>query len=171
VSEGASPRDGRSVLVLGDAEGLAAALVLRLQQRGVRVEVASALSDSETSAILAQGWCSAVCVVTRDDVLALRLTLLSAHLRPDLPLWVTMFDRTITRELLHVAPAVHVLSPSELVASDLAELLQCRDIGELYGSEQHADHSCSAGAERLERVLGLGRDLEQASNPGCAGAV
>jgi len=123
VSEGASPRDGRSVLVLGDAEGLAAALVLRLQQRGVRVEVASALSDSETSAILAQGRWSAVCVVTRDDVLALRLTLLSAHLRPDLPLWVTMFDRTITRELRHVVPAVHVLSPSELVASDLAE--QC----------------------------------------------
>jgi hypothetical protein len=121
VSEGASPRDGRAVLVLGDAEGLAAALVLRLQQRGVRVEVASALSDSETSAILAQGWWSAVCVVTRDDVLALRLTLLSAHLRPDLPLWVTMFDRTITRELRHVVPAVHVLSPSELVADDLAE--------------------------------------------------
>jgi hypothetical protein len=60
-------------------------------------------------------------VIARDDVLALRLTLLSAHLRADLPLWVTMFDRTITRELGHVAPAVHVLSPSELVAADLAE--------------------------------------------------
>ena len=60
-------------------------------------------------------------VVTRDDVLALRLTLLSAHLRPDLPLWVTMFDRTITRELGHVVPAVHVLSPAELVAAELAE--------------------------------------------------
>jgi hypothetical protein len=123
VSEGASPHDGRAVLVLGDAEGLAAALILRLELRGMRVELASSLSDSETSAILAQGWWSAVCVITRDDVLALRLTLLSAHLRPDLPLWVTMFDRTITRELRHVVPAVHVLSPSELVASDLAE--QC----------------------------------------------
>ena len=111
------------MLVLGDAEGLAAALILRLRQRRVRVEAASSLSDSETSAILAQGGWSAVCVITRDDVLALRLTLLSAHLRPDLPLWVTMFDRTITRELRHVVPAVHVLSPSELVAKDLAE--QC----------------------------------------------
>jgi voltage-gated potassium channel Kch len=34
-----------------------------------------------------------------------------------------MFDRTISRELRHVVPAVHVLSPSELVAADLAE--QC----------------------------------------------
>ncbi len=64
---------------------------------------------------------TAVAVVARDDVLALRLTLLSAHLRPDLPLWVTMFDRTITRELAHVAPSVHVISPAELVAADLAE--------------------------------------------------
>jgi voltage-gated potassium channel Kch len=34
-----------------------------------------------------------------------------------------MFDRTIMRELNHVVPAVHVVSPSELVATDLAE--QC----------------------------------------------
>jgi voltage-gated potassium channel Kch len=123
VSERAGPRDGRAVLVLGEAGGLAAAVTLRLAQRGVRAEAASSLSDSETAAILAQGRWTAVSVITRDDVLALRLTLLSAHLRPDLPLWVTMFDRTITRELRHVVPAVHVLSPSELVANDLAD--QC----------------------------------------------
>lgn len=123
MSERAGPRDGRAVLVLGEAGGLAAAVTLRLAQRGVRAEAASSLSDSETAAILAQGRWTAVSVITRDDVLALRLTLLSAHLRPDLPLWVTMFDRTITRELRHVVPAVHVLSPSELVANDLAD--QC----------------------------------------------
>ncbi len=116
-------RERRAVLVLGEPEGLAAALVLRLQQGGVSVDAATSLSDSETSAVLAQDRWGAVCVIARDDVLALRLTLLSAHLRPDLPLWVTMFDRTVTRELRHVVPAVHVLSPSELVASDLAE--QC----------------------------------------------
>jgi predicted dinucleotide-binding enzyme len=109
------------VLVLGEEGGLGAALVRKLEQAGVAVETALSLSDSQTAAILRQpGW-SAVAVVARDDVLALRLTLLSAHLRPDLPLWVTMFDRTITRELQHVVPAVHVLSPSELVATDLAE--------------------------------------------------
>jgi Trk K+ transport system NAD-binding subunit len=111
------------VLVLGEPGGLGAALVRRLVQSGTEVEAAPSLSDSDASACLSQRRWGAVAVVTRDDVLALRLTLLSAHLRPDLPLWVTMFDRTIARELQHVVPAVHVLSPSELVAADLAE--QC----------------------------------------------
>jgi Trk K+ transport system NAD-binding subunit len=109
------------VLVLGESGGLAVALMRRLEQSGIAAEPAMSLSDSETAAILREGRWGAVAVVTRDDVLALRLTLLSAHLRPDLRLWVTMFDRTITRELQHVVPAVQVLSPSELVAGDLAE--------------------------------------------------
>ena len=110
-----------AVLLLGEPQGLGVALMRRLEQMGIEAEPAMSLSDSETATALAGSrWC-AVAVVTRDDVLALRLTLLSAHLRPDLPLWVTMFDRTVTRELRHVAPAVHVLSPSELAAADLAE--------------------------------------------------
>jgi len=123
VSGGVTPENARAVLVLGEAGGLGAALLLRLKQSGIDAQAAWSLSDSETSGILKQRRWDAVAIVTRDDVLALRLTLLSAHLRPDLPLWVTMFDKTITRELHHVVPAVHVLSPSELVAADLAE--QC----------------------------------------------
>jgi Trk K+ transport system NAD-binding subunit len=115
--------DSRSVLVLGEPGGLGEALARRLEQGGTTVERAMSLSDSQVSAILAERRWGAVAVVTRDDVLALRLTLLSAHLRPEVPLWVTMFDRTIARELHHVVPAVQVLSPSELVAADLAE--QC----------------------------------------------
>src|SRR5664279_2846945 len=115
------PSDAQAVLVIGESGGLGAALMLKLAQSGIAAEPATSLSDSETAAKLAQRRWSAVAVVTRDDVLALRLTLLSAHLRPDLPLWVTIFDRTITRELQHVAPAVHVISPSKLVAADLAE--------------------------------------------------
>jgi len=123
VSASTKPGDGSAVLVLGEPGGLGAALVRRLGQSGTEVEAAPSLSDSDTSARLSERRWGAVAVVTRDDVLALRLTLLSAHLRPDLPLWVTMFDRTIARELQHVVPAVQVLSPSELVAADLAE--QC----------------------------------------------
>lgn len=109
-----------AVLVLGEAGGLAAALIARLHQEGVAVHAALALSDSETAAIIAEPRWAAVAIVTRDDVLALRVALLSAHLRPDLPLWVTMFDRTITRELHHVAPALHVISPSEAAATEMA---------------------------------------------------
>lgn len=118
--------DGKAVLVLGDSGALGVALTRRLEQGGIASEQATTLSDSQTAALLAEGRWGAVAVVTRDDVQALRLTLLSAHVREDLPLWVTMFDRTIARELQHVVPAVHVLSPSELVAADLAE--QCMSL-------------------------------------------
>ena len=128
-----------AVLVLGESGGLAVALLRRLEQNQIAAVLALSLSDSETAAMLAEARWAAVAVVTRDDVLALRLTLLSAHLRPDLSLWVTMFDRTITRELQHVVPAVHVLSPSELVAADLAE--QC--------IEQAAEQSRGRHGRRL----------------------
>jgi Trk K+ transport system NAD-binding subunit len=111
----------RAVLVLGDSGGLAVALIRRLQDSGVAAHSALSLTDSEASALLAEDRWGAVAVVTREDVLALRLALLSAHVRPDLPLCVTMFDKTIMRELHHVAPAVHALSPSQLAASVLAE--------------------------------------------------
>jgi Trk K+ transport system NAD-binding subunit len=123
---------GRAVLILGEPGGLGVALARRLEQSGIEVEAAPSRSDAELSAVLRERRWRAVAVITRDDVLALRLTLLSAHLRPDLPLWVTIFDRTITRELGHVVPAVHVLSPPELVAADLAE--SCvRAIGTVVG--------------------------------------
>ncbi len=112
-----------AVLVLGEPGGLAVALMRRLGQERIPVEAAMSLSDSETAAIIAEPRWRAVAIVTRDDVLALRLTLLSAHLRPDLPLWVTIFDRTITRELHHVAPDLQVLSPAEVAAAEMAE--QC----------------------------------------------
>jgi voltage-gated potassium channel Kch len=142
------------VLVLGEPGGLGAALVRGLGQCGVEVEPAPSLSDSDTSAYLSERRWGAVAVVTRDDVLALRLTLLSAHLRPDLPLWVTMFDRTIARELQHVVPAVQVLSPSELVAADLAE--QCVAAARA-GSRRRSGVRLVDGALRL--LVGAGAGL------------
>lgn len=110
----------QAVLVLGDAARLAEAFVLRLGQRNLEAEYGGAGPDAEVSRRLrAERW-RAVVIVTRDDVLALRLALLSAHVRPDLPIWTTMFDATITRELHHTVPAVNVLSPTEVVAAELA---------------------------------------------------
>lgn len=106
--------------MLGDAVALAEALLLRLGQLGIPAERHAAGPDAETSAALGQDRWRAVVVLTRDDVLALRLSLLSAHLRPDLPVWTTLFDATITRELHHAVPGVNVLSPAALVADELA---------------------------------------------------
>ncbi len=119
----AGEAEGRSVLVLGESGGLAEALCRRLAHQGTAVERGMSLTDSQVSQRLNESRWAAVVVVTREDVLALRLTLLVAHLRADLPLWVTMFDRTIARELHHVVPAVRVVSPSELVAADVAAQL------------------------------------------------
>ena len=119
-SEPTAERTG-AVLVLGEGGGLGAALLRRFEQSGAPASSALDQTDGEASRMLREGDWRAVAVVTRDDAQALRLTLLSAHVRPDLPLWVTMFDHTVSRELEHVAPKVHVLSPSEIVAGDLAE--------------------------------------------------
>lgn len=112
--------------MLGERGGLAAAVMRSLEQAGIDGVAALSLSDSEVAATLREGRWRAVLVVAREDVLSLRLTLLSAHLRPDVPLHVTMFDTTIARELHHVVQAVHVISPSELAASELAA--QCIEV-------------------------------------------
>ena len=113
--------------MLGDSGDLAEALLRRLAQGGIASEYARTASDAEISAALTRAPWRAVVVLTRDDVLALRLSLLSAHLRPDLPVWTTLFDATIARQLHHAVPAVNVLSPSELVAAALSN--QCVEAG------------------------------------------
>ncbi|MGD9735640.1 MAG: TrkA family potassium uptake protein [Solirubrobacterales bacterium] len=144
-----------AVLVLGEPSGLGAALLRRLEQRGRPATSALGLSDSEAAALLAErGW-GAVAVVSRDDAMTLRLTLLSAHVRPDLPLWVTMFDRTVARELHHLAPRIHVLSPSEIVAEDLAaHLFEEADEAEL--SRRGHGLRIVDGALRLLLAAGAG---------------
>ena len=125
---------GRAVLVLGDEESLAEALVSRLEQGGHSAEYVEYASDAEISASLEPDRWLAVVILTRDDVLSLRLSLLSAHVRPELPVWTTMFDATVTRELHRAVPTVNVLSPADLVAEELAA--QC----------------LAAGAEPVRRV-------------------
>jgi len=143
-----------AVLILGEPGGLGAAVALRLRSAGTEVRTADSLSDSEIASLLAKpGW-TAVAVITRDDVLALRLTLLSAHLRPDLTLWVTMFDRTIARELNHVVPSVHVISPAELVAADLAEHCVAAAGGD--GAQRHGGIRLVDDALRLLVRAGTG---------------
>lgn len=115
------------VLVLGDSGGLGDALIRKLEQNGTAAQALIPGTDSETTEVVLRTEWTAVAVVTRDDVLALRLTLLCAHVRPDLPLWATMFDKTIVHQLRAVVPAVHVLSPAELVAADLAD--RCLAVG------------------------------------------
>jgi len=113
---GAKPR----VLVLSEPGGLGDALVRELDQAGARGKTVSPGSDAELTDVLAEDW-AAVAVVTRDDVLALRLTLLCGHVRSDVPLWVTLFDRTLIHRLRQLVPSVNIVSSAELVARELAD--------------------------------------------------
>lgn len=82
--------------------------------------------DNQLAEALSQpGW-TAVVVLAHDDPLALRLTLLSAHVRPDLPLWVTMFDRSIVHRFHEIVPSVNVVAGAELVAAAIAQ--HCEDV-------------------------------------------
>lgn len=108
------------VLVLSEPGGLGAALVQELNEAGATGEIVIPGSDTELTEVLGDRW-AAVAVVTRDDVLALRLTLLCARLRPEIPLWVTLFDRTLIHRLREEVPSVNIVSSAELVAREIAE--------------------------------------------------
>jgi len=115
------------VLILGDAGGFGEALARRLMQMGAEATMETGGSDSFLAERLRQPDWTAVVVLTHDDALALRLTLLGAQLRPDLPLWVSLFDRTIVHQLHEIAPSVNVLPTAEMVARELAS--QCEQLG------------------------------------------
>ena len=106
--------------MLGEPGTLGEALVRRLAAAGAVAEFITPANDAEAKAVLEQGEWTAAAIVTRDDALALRLTLLCAHVRPQLPLWATIFDRTIVHQLRSAVPEVRLLSPAEMAAGELA---------------------------------------------------
>lgn len=135
------------VLILGDAGGFGEALALRLRQMGAEATLEVSGSDNLVSERLAERHWTAVVVLTHDDALALRLTLLGAQLRPDLPLWVSLFDRTIVHQLHEIAPSVNVLPTAEMVARELAD--QCEQLG----ARRHS--SSGAGVRIVDDALRL----------------
>jgi voltage-gated potassium channel Kch len=121
-----------NVLILGDAGGFGEALARRLTQMGAEAMMDTGGSDSAISARLSERQWTALVVLTHDDALALRLTLLGAQIRPDLPLWVSLFDRTIVHQLHEIAPSVNVLPTADMVARELAD--QCEQLGARHSS-------------------------------------
>jgi TrkA-N domain len=109
------------VLVLGEPGALGEALARRLSAAGVPAQLTNPPTDADAKAALERDDWTAAAIITRDDALALRLTLLCAHVRPELPLWATVFDRTIVHQLRAAVPAVRLLSPSEMAAGELAD--------------------------------------------------
>lgn len=123
----ASSPCARAVLVLGDPGGVGVALVTRLERDGIEVLHRPGGTDEEAAtAVTSHRW-QALVVASRNDIEALRLALLCAHLRPDIPLVVTLFDRTVGRELQVLVPWARVVSPAQRVA--LAVVRECLAAG------------------------------------------
>jgi hypothetical protein len=121
VPDQQTERLSAKVLVFGEPGALGETLVRRLSAAGVSTQLSDPPTDADAKTVLEQGGWTAAAIVTRDDALALRLTLLCAHLQPALPLWATIFDRTIVHQLRAAVPAVRLLSPSEMAATALAD--------------------------------------------------
>jgi hypothetical protein len=136
-----------NVFILGDAGGFGEALARRLKQMGAEATMEAGGSDSMISARLSEPQWTALVVLTHDDALALRLTLLGAQIRPDLPLWVSLFDRTIVHQLHEIAPSVNVLPTAEMVARELAD--QCEQLG------AHRHSSSGTGVRIVDDALRL----------------
>jgi hypothetical protein len=110
------------LLILGDRRSLAEALALQMTMAGGSAVTVLSGTDAELgTTLLGEEW-TAVAVLTRDDALALRLTLLSTHVRPDLPLWATFFDHSILHRFSEKVSTVNVVPAAEIVAKELARL-------------------------------------------------
>jgi voltage-gated potassium channel Kch len=107
----------RHVLLVGDGE-LAAAIATTVEDGGATVERLTAPNDVELREAIERG-VSAVAVIDRDDIAALRLALVIEHVRPDVPLLVTIFDRTVAAQLHRVAPNCHVMSLADVTVPSL----------------------------------------------------
>lgn len=104
------------VLVLGHGE-LARAVDAAAERRGTAVRRLQTCTDRALRRELYRT--DTVAVVSREDAEALRLALLVEHIRPGVPLAVTVFDRTVADQVRAVVPNCRVLSLADAVAPDL----------------------------------------------------
>lgn len=105
------------ILLLGD-DGSLATLTAEALPEGSRF-LKDPTDDEVGEALTTRP--DAVAIVTRDDVLALRLALLVEAVAPGIRLVVTIFDRTVAERLRAAVPGCEVLSFAEGSAQLLAE--------------------------------------------------
>ncbi|MFE5707363.1 NAD-binding protein [Rhodococcus koreensis] len=141
-------------LVIGDTN-VARRVTAALTHRHHRVEHLVAPNDDELRAALMDEP-RGVAVLAHDDVTALRYALATAHLRDEVPLVVTIFDRTVADQLSILLPQCEVTSPADLAAPTLAG--PCIEQGLLAAGRSHHGRTevRSAGGKlhRTHRPLG-----------------
>src|SRR5665811_1505361 len=107
----------RHAVVIGDIE-VARRTCSELSAHGFVVTHLLRPTDSEMRAALPQA-VSAVAILVRGDVIALRYALLVEHLLPEVRLVVTLFDRTVAEQLVRVVPNCQVTSPANVAVPSI----------------------------------------------------
>jgi len=125
-----TPQDGRpatsdpidapvAAVVVGDIE-VTRRTAAALTSSGLDVEHLLRPSDDDLRQAL-HGPVAAVAIVVRGDVAAMRYALLVAHLKPDLPTFVTLFDRTLSEQLASHLPHCTIASPADVTVPAILE--------------------------------------------------
>ncbi len=129
--------EAREFVVIG-ATNPARRTCASLTTRGHRVRHLTEPGDDELRDALV-GAPDGLAVLLHDDHAALRYTLAAAHLRDDVPIVVSVFDRTVAAQLRRMLPQCTVASPADLATPTLAGA--CLDPRALALS--HADEGAS----------------------------
>ncbi|WP_220454414.1 NAD-binding protein [Nocardioides immobilis] len=104
-------------VVIGDTH-VARRVCASLLQRGSEVLHLVAPGDDELRKAMVREP-RGVAVLLHDDVAALRYALAVAHIAPTAPLVVTIFDQTVSEQLVKLLPRCHVTSPAHLATATL----------------------------------------------------
>lgn len=104
----------RRAVIIGDLE-VARRVCRSLSAAGLVVTHLIQPTDDALAAALTAD-VESVAVLVRGDVTALRYSLLVEHLRPGVRLLVTLFDRTVTEQLVRTVPNCTVTSPADVAA-------------------------------------------------------
>ena len=102
------------VVVIGDLEATRLLCTLLTEEGLETIHLHAPDEPSLRTAFAAH--VAGVAVVVRGDVVALRHALLAENLQPGVPMVVSVFDRTIGRQLASVVPNCTVTSPADVAA-------------------------------------------------------
>jgi hypothetical protein len=137
---------GAVVLVVGDGE-LAGALADAVGRAGGTARRLRTPTDGELADAVHAGPVR-VAVVSHDDIVALRYALVTAHARPGVRLLVTIFDRTVARQIHRAVPNSHVVSLADAAIPSLAAACLSPELLAVQGDEALA-RSAGDGAPRV----------------------
>ncbi len=106
-------------LVVGSGE-LAAELVREVRRRGVECRYLHRPGDRELTEALRRAP-RFIAIIDHDDIEALRMALVAEHARPGVQMLVTIFDATVSAQVLRSVPNCHVVSLADAAAPALVE--------------------------------------------------